>query len=65
MNSASLDLGGWTFTNWGSNDGISISGTSAADTVTGTSQSDYLQAGHRQGHDLSLALATTRSMWAR
>ena len=45
MNTASLNLGGWTFSNWGLNDGITIRGTSAAETVTGTSQSDYFKLG--------------------
>ena len=45
MNTASLNLGGWTFSNWGLNDGITIRGTSAAETVTGTSQSDYFRLG--------------------
>ncbi len=45
MNTASLNLGGWTFSNWGSNDGLTINGTSAAETVTGTSQIDYFKLG--------------------
>ncbi len=45
MNTASADLSGWTFSNWGSNDGIKLTGTAAAETVKGSSQSDFFALG--------------------
>jgi len=35
----------WTFTNWSSPDLIELSGTSGNDTITGSSQADYIFAG--------------------
>nr|WP_245454889.1 cadherin domain-containing protein [Mesorhizobium sp. M3A.F.Ca.ET.080.04.2.1] len=38
-----LDIGGWTFSNWSSNDSIFMGGSVSADTLIGSSQADEIQ----------------------
>ena len=46
MNSGSLDLSGWSFSNWtAGSDTITIFGTAVAETITGSIQSDVINGG--------------------